>query len=163
MKNYILLQYSFIIFIILVILRQLLVVPWKQFFAIFCESRNQTYDLFPIRQRYDGDGILDALFVVIHGSLNVWKQLHTTECLRDVTLVGDYVCTFVRLGSLNFCKALSQLNVTFGVLVNYVRFEFFVDEYSDIVITICMSKGQLSVLIHNVESSWKHITWRMCT
>jgi len=50
-KKYILLQYIFRIFIMLFILRQLLVVQWKQFFAIFSECRNQTYDLFPLRQR----------------------------------------------------------------------------------------------------------------
>jgi len=44
MKNFILLQYIFRIFIVLFIWRQLLVVKWKQFFAIFSDFRNQTYD-----------------------------------------------------------------------------------------------------------------------
>jgi len=53
MKNYVSLQYIFRLFIILFILRQLLAVQGKQFFAIFFESRNQTYDFLKLRRRYN--------------------------------------------------------------------------------------------------------------
>jgi len=46
---------------------------------------------------YDGDGILDTWFIVRHAEL--LKAVDTTECLRDITSVGDYVCPLVRLGS----------------------------------------------------------------
>jgi len=52
------------------------------------------------------------MMVMAYWNSELLKAVDTTECLQDVTSVGDYVCLFVRLGSLNVCKALSQLNVT---------------------------------------------------
>jgi len=76
MKNCIFLQYIFIIFIILFILRQLLVVPCKQFFAIFLESRNQTYDLFPLQRRNH----------TVLGLFNLFREYSKhTKALTDVT------------------------------------------------------------------------------